>query len=182
MPWILHQKHLSCIPENVKMRTLLLLCFLLFMIPGISQENINIKREGFSLVYPSTWTIDTADPDYDPDALFTLESPDGNCMAMFIIMDMFIENDEMLNAQVKEFKSQLIKKPTSETPFTAWGNLTGKGMVLKGKLMGVFPGTVRIFTWTDKERSMVVIEQHFDDDFIKLREDYKLIESSFKFH
>ncbi len=163
------------------MKSILLLSFLFCTLFAGAQGNTTIKRSAFSLEHPSTWTIDTSDSDYDPDALFTLEAPDNVSMIMFIIMDISIDKDLLLDAQVKEFKSNLIKKPTSETPFSKWGVLNGKGMTIKGKLMGVFPGAIRIFTWNNSERSMVIVQQYYDEDFDNVKKDFSIIESSFKF-
>lgn len=165
---------------NLNMKTILLLCLAIFSLQLNAQKNTTIEGKKYSLVHPSSWSIDKTDPDFDPETLFTLQSPDSSSMIMFIFLDMFIDNDEMLDAQVKEFRSQVIKNPESETAFTSWGRLTGKGMMIKGNLLGILPGTVRIFTWNNGERSMVIIEQYFDEDYDKISKDYKLIESSFK--
>ncbi|MBA2745160.1 MAG: hypothetical protein H0U44_02940 [Flavisolibacter sp.] len=163
------------------MKTLFLICLSFFSFQLSAQQNTQIQRAHFSLTHPASWTIDKTDPDYDPDGLFTLQSPDSTSMVMFILLNVFVENSVMLEAQIKEFKSQLIRETTSETPFTTWGALKGNGIILRGKLMGVLPGAVRIFTWNNKEKSMVIIEQYFDEGFENIKNDYKLIESSFKF-
>lgn len=154
--------------------------FFLLLCTLATAQGTQIKRDSFSVKYPTGWTIDTEDPDYDPDALFSFDSPDGNNMIMFIIMGMTIDPDEMLEQQVTEFQKQLIKKPEI-TPFTQWGNYTGKGKILRGKLMGVLKGFVRIFVYTDNGKAMLVVQQCYDDDFKTLEKDYTLIEQSFRF-
>lgn len=146
----------------------------------LAQEKKTISREAFSLQYPGEWTIDTEDEDYDPDALFSLDSPDGENMIMFIIFDMAVDADELMNEQVKAFSEQLIKKPAVAT-FNTWGKFKGKGTMLSGKLMGVFKGAVRIFVYSEEERTMLVVEQYYDKAIDKLKKDYDLIANTFKF-
>ena len=43
-----------------------------------------LVREKFELEYPSNWKIDAEDKDYDPDHMFSIDSP-GNAFVMFVI-------------------------------------------------------------------------------------------------
>jgi len=160
--------------------TFLLLAFTMMSQLGLAQEKQSIKREAFSLQYPEGWTIDTEDEDYDPDALFSLDSPDEENMVMFIIFDMAVDADELMQEQINAFTAELIKKPTV-TKFDTWGKFKGKGTMLSGKLMGVFKGAVRIFVYSEEERTMLVVEQYYDKAIGKLKKDYDLIANSFKF-
>ncbi|MBP7557961.1 MAG: hypothetical protein KA821_16915 [Chitinophagaceae bacterium] len=157
-----------------------LLPFFLLLCTLASAQGTKIARDSFSISYPAGWTIDKEDPDYDPDALFSFDSPDGNNMIMFIIMNVPIDGQEMLNQQVTEFQKQLIKNPEI-TEFTQWGRYTGQGKILKGKLLGLTKGFVRIFVYTDDDKSMLVVQQCYDDDFVTLKKDYELMEQSFRF-
>jgi hypothetical protein len=153
---------------------------LLFTIIGNAQvQYSDIRRDSFSLKYPSDWKIDTDDEDYDPDNLFSIDSPDDN-MVMFMIFNVSVDRDELLESQVEAFTSQLIKKPEI-TEFSNWGNYEGKGKILKGKLLGVFKGFVKIFVYTDQHKSMIVVEQCFDKNYETLKKSYELISSSFRF-
>ena len=49
-----------------------------------------IERDSFLLKYPADWKIDTQDEDYDPDAFFSLESPDDN-LVMFMIFNVPVD-------------------------------------------------------------------------------------------
>lgn len=157
-----------------------LLPFFLLLCTLASAQGTKIVRDSFSISYPAGWTIDKEDPDYDPDALFSFDSPDGNNMIMFIIMNVPIDAEEMLNQQVTEFQKQLIKNPET-TEFTQWGRYTGKGKMLKGKLLGLQKGFVRIFVYTDDDKAMLMVQQCYDDDFVTLKKDYELMEQSFRF-
>lgn len=146
----------------------------------VHAQNKTIQRDSFSLKYPSNWTIDTADEDYDADALFSLDSPDGDNMIMFMIFDRDIDKKEMMDAQIEAFSSELIKKPEISS-FTDWGKYKGTGKILKGKLLGVFKGFVRIFIWGDGNKTLLVVEQCYDTAYKDLKKDYDLMSSSFSF-
>ena len=138
-----------------------------------------IERDSFLLKYPADWKIDTQDEDYDPDAFFSLESPDDN-LVMFMIFNVPVDKDELLKAQLEAFSSQLIKKPEI-TEFNKWGDFYGMGKILKGKILGVFKGVVRIFVYETPYKTMLVVEQYYDKDHEKLKKDYDLISTSFSF-
>ncbi|MET0394324.1 MAG: hypothetical protein ABW019_14355 [Chitinophagaceae bacterium] len=146
----------------------------------LQAQPVTIKRDSFSLKYPAGWTIDTEDEDYDPDALFSLDSPDDENMIMFMI-GIPMEADDLLKAQVEAFTTDFIKK-AEVTSFDTWGKYKGKGKLLKGKLLGLFNGFVRIFIYTDDYKTMMVVEQCYDKAYQTLEKDYELIRSSFTFH
>jgi hypothetical protein len=156
--------------------------FFLFAATGQlnAQELTTIKRDSFSLKYPSAWTVDTKDEDYDPDALFSLDAPDGDNMIMFMIFNVELDAEELMNEQVKAMSEQVVKNP-QVTSFTQWGNYKGMGKKLSGKLLGVFKGFVRIFVYSDGHKTMLVVEQCYDKAFETLKKDYEVIESSFRF-
>lgn len=147
-----------------------------------AQQHATIQRDGFSLSYPADWKIDTEDEDYDPDALFSIDSPDGENMIMFIIFTAAVDPDDLLEAQVDAFSGELVKNP-GITTFDSWGKYKGKGKLLKGKLLGVFSGFVRIFVYGDEHKTMLVVEQCYDKAYAAgLKKDYDLIAASFSFH
>jgi hypothetical protein len=154
--------------------------FILLLLSASSHAQQTIDRDSFSLQYPAKWTIDTKDEDYDPDALFSLDAPDGENMIMFVIFDMAMDTADLMKEQVKAFTAELIKKPMI-THFDTWGKYKGSGKLLKGKLMGVFKGFVRIFVYTEESRTMIVVEQCYDSAYEKLKPDYELISSTFQF-
>lgn len=140
----------------------LILFFNILFFTGISnsfsQKTLTITRDSFSVKYPDTWTIDKADEDYDPDALFSLDSPKDGGSIMFMIFSLPIDPDEMLNAQAKEMTKGLIKKPTAIKNFSIWGSYSGKGKIIEGKIMGLFKGHIKLFIYTDANKSMLVME------------------------
>ncbi len=147
---------------------------------AIAQETKKIDREKFSLQYPATWAIATEDEDYDPDALFSIDAPDEENFVMFFFFDMEIDADEMIDLQVEAFTAELLKNPTN-TSFTSWGGLKGKGAHLKGEFLGMFPGNIRIFVHATENRSMLVVEQYYDTNADEIRKKLKVISDSFAF-
>jgi hypothetical protein len=159
----------------------LLLSFLLGTGSGRLYAQKMIDRDSFSLKYPDSWEIDTKDEDYDPDALFSLDAPDDNGMVMIIILDMVVDLDDMLKEQDSDIRDRLMKKPTSVTNFSKWGNYTGKGKTYKGKIMGVIEGEVNVFVCHIGEHTFYVMEQLFEEKMEEVRSGIKMISSSFRF-
>jgi hypothetical protein len=144
------------------------------------QTTKTIDRDSFSLKYPEKWAIDKQDPDYDPDALFSVDAPDDQNMIMFFIFNMVIDADEMLAEQVKAMSASVLKNPEI-TDFTDWGKYKGKGKLLKGKFLGVFKGTLRLFFYADDFKSMLVMEYLYDSATEDVKKEMKAIADSFSF-
>ncbi len=159
----------------------LTLALLLFTIAAGAQTMKTIDRDSFSLKYPSTWAIDTKDEDYDPDALFSLDAPAEGATIMFMIFDAVIDVDDMLKAQQEAMTKEVIKKPSSITNFYQWGNYKGKGILIKGKILGVLKGQVKVFIYTDDNKSMLVMEQIYDEDMVVTGAEFEQIAKSFRF-
>lgn len=159
----------------------LTLALLLFTLTAEAQNMKTIDRDSFSLKYPDTWTIDTKDEDYDPDALFSLDAPAEGATIMFMIFDAVIDVDDMLKAQQEAMTKEVIKKPSSITQFNEWGNYKGKGILIKGKILGVLKGQVKVFIYTDDNKSMLVMEQIYDSDMVVTGVEFEQIAKSFKF-
>lgn len=157
------------------------LSFLLLGLNAGAQTLKTIDRDSFSVKYPSTWSIDTKDEDYDPDALFSLDAPAEGATMMFMIFDSVIDTDDMLKAQEEAMTKEVIKKPTSITKFDSWGNYKGKGILIKGKILGVLKGQVKIFIYTDEHKSMLVMEQIYDSDLPVTGKEFEQIAMLFKF-
>lgn len=159
---------------------LLFTILLISGLPFINYAQHKIDREGFSMQCPAGWAIDTADEDYDADALFSIDSPDGENMIMFVIYDMALDTADLMKKHEEGFTAKLLKNP-AVTRFSSWGRYKGSGKILKGKLMGVLKGTVRIFIYTDGKKTMTVIEQYYDKTYEELKQGYELMASSFEF-
>ena len=135
-----------------------------------------IKRQRFELSYPSNWLIDTDDEDYDPDHLFSIESP-GSSFAMFIMDTLELDPEESLQEQIEIF-SNMMGNPDIEN-FTAYGQYKGKGAYLRGKMMGM-SFTIKVFTGYINEQSVIIVHQYPDEDHKMVKDGLKQIEDSFK--
>ena len=74
---------------------------------------------------------------------------------------------------------QILKSP-SETAFDTWGKYEGSGMHLRGKMLGVAAGGVRIFSHSTDELSFIAVEFYHDEDLNNLRPGFELVASTFE--
>jgi hypothetical protein len=117
-------------------------------------------RAKFSFQYPSNWTIDTKDEDYDPDRYLSVESP-GTAYVTFW-MDAKVGGPELhLKSHVEALTGKLMTGATI-TPFDKFGAFTGTGAILHGKVLGLMH-TVKVFS-ARKGEMVFVISQHGDDE------------------
>jgi hypothetical protein len=137
-----------------------------------------IDRPGYSLDYPKSWTVDTEDKDYDPDAYFAIDQSEG-CTIMFFFFDLKGEPEKHVQVQVDAQKKRLMPNPTL-TPFTSWGRYQGKGTTMTGRMKPLGEGTIRIFSHAGKDKTFDVVEFCFDDDLPDAKPGFAMIESSFK--
>jgi len=148
---------------------------------GLYAQTIKtINRDSFSLKYPEKWKIDKEDPDYDPDALFSIDAPDEQTLIMFFVFNTVIDADAMLNEQIKAMSESLLKNPEI-TGFNDWGKYKGKGKILKGKFLGVYKGYIKLFFYADDHKSMLVMEQVYDSATDDVNTELKSIVDSFTF-
>lgn len=136
-----------------------------------------IARPAFALQHPANWKVDTAMKDYSPDHYFVIESP-GSTYTTFILFDMETDPAENIEDEVKA-QAKTIKNAV-RTKFNRWGRYSGRGVELKGRVMGINKGGARIFSHSSKNKSFIVVEQYYDDDFAQAGPGLKLIESSFR--
>ena len=138
-------------------------------------------RERFQLDYPGNWTIDEADEDYDPDHLFSIDSP-GSCTVSVIVFDAAIPAKTSVDGQVEAFVPRIVKQPV-QTPFTRWGAYEGEGVTLAGKILGVLPGNIRIFAHESQREDLTftIVEFCYDEDLPLVRPGFELVERTFVF-
>lgn len=142
------------------------------------QEPVTLERASFSLSYPRNWKIDDKDEDYQPDHMFSIDSP-GDCFVMLTLLDAATDSATTVKDQAELYEDKLIKG-AHRTPFTRWGRYAGAGLELKGKMLGITPGTVRIFSHATASRSFVAIESCYDEDRAMTAPGFELIASSFQ--
>jgi hypothetical protein len=139
-----------------------------------------IVRERFRLEYPGNWTIDVEDEHYDPDHLFSIESP-GSCHVTFIVFDAALAAKDVLKAQLDAFVPKLSRSPV-QAPFARWGAYDGEGVALAGNFLGVQGGSIRIFAHASgrEDLTLTIVEFCYDEDLPLVRPGFELIERSFE--
>jgi hypothetical protein len=134
-----------------------------------------LAREQFQLQYPANWKLNREDKDFDPDHSFNIESP-GSAFIMFHIGKAALEPEETLRDQIAAF-SKLMDRPAS-TRFTRWGNFTGQGVVLHGRVLGI-PTTIKPFVFKQGGLSVIVVQYYPHEDQQAVLPGLQLVERSF---
>ncbi|MEK7269607.1 MAG: hypothetical protein AAB215_01545 [Planctomycetota bacterium] len=135
-----------------------------------------LERKGFRLEYPSNWKIDEKDEDYDPDRMFSIESP-GSAFVMIAMVPVKVDPEEHMKGQIDSFANLMGAKP-SVARFETYGRYKGKGASLKGKVLGV-PVTVKAFACFAEGATALVVQQVPDEDIGLEKDGLDLIEKSF---
>ena len=134
-----------------------------------------LVRERFGLMYPSNWSVDTEDDDYDPDHMFSIESP-GSAFVMFVLGDVETDPKKNIELQIAGF-TRVFGSPTV-TRFGSYGQFTGEGAQLSGALLGI-KTTVRAFSMFKSGVTVMVVQQYPDEDLRYVKDGLALIERSF---
>ena len=136
-----------------------------------------LKRPAFELKYPENWSVDTKDEDYDPDHFFSVEGSEGGSV-MFFFFNVSSDPAKKVESQVTLLRARMMKDAV-RSGFTRWGRYEGCGALLKGRIMGVFKGQVRVFPSSEGSRSLMVVEQALEKDWARVTPGLKMIEDSF---
>ena len=157
--------------------------FILFFFTGhqlFAQDYKIIDRDSFSLHYPSSWKLDTKSKDYEPDSTFTINAPGKLNNVIFFIKYQNINIENALDYMTILTTSTFRIKKTESIEITNWGNLSGKGTVIKGKEMGS-DIIIKLFVYSEMNRALSVMEIYRDGKIDKLKEEFNSIALSFKF-
>ena len=71
-------------------------------------------------------------------------------------------------------------KNSKLTRFSQWGKFTGSGAILRGMIMDTYPGEIKLFSYSNKQISFLIVSQIFDDDKKLDQPGLKVIENSFQ--
>lgn len=142
-------------------------------------EVATLDRPKFSLKYPAAWTIAYSDPDYDPDHLFVINT-NSNSYIRIEIPPEPRETRELLEIILEVMENYAINTH-SRSKLTGWGNINGEGMHLKGKVMKIFPGGIRVFVGQDKGNTLAVVELYYTEELDAVLPGFVLIQESFAF-
>jgi hypothetical protein len=135
-----------------------------------------LDRPAFRLEYPENWTLKPGDQGLD--GMFSIDSP-GQSFVMFVIATGALDPAASVEAHVGQQTAKLMRDAT-RAPFDRWGTYSGVGVLLTGNMLGISPGTIRIFAFRVGERTFTVIESTFDDDRSKVAPGFALVERTFE--
>jgi hypothetical protein len=137
-----------------------------------------IDQANFTFQYPANWTVDTKAKDYNPNKTFTLNSPQQS----YVQFDIYDKPGDLKGVLASEmvYFDGLAVTTLSKSSIDKWGNYSGMGTHLKGKILDSYPGGIRIFTFNTKEHNVIVVEYYFSSELKDVQSDLDLIESSFK--
>lgn len=107
--------------------------------------------------------------------MFSIDSP-GNAFAMFNIGSIEINPEENLQIYIQKFE-KLMSDPVI-VRFERYGRFSGKGVILKGKIMGIRT-TTKLFTFNQKDVTVMITQQCPDEDLKDVQAGLNLIENSF---
>lgn len=144
--------------------------------PADLQKTHTLSNRYFSLKYPGNWTIDTRDPDYDPDTYFDINAP-AQGTVIVQIFDPQVTPQEGVATIVEPMKKLVLKR--TETSFDSWGKQKGHGIQLRGFLFAGI-ARIRVFGLGNDRATVVIIEMRYDEDERNNRRGYDLIAESFK--
>lgn len=148
-----------------------------------ASEVTSINRPGFSLQYPSHWKVATHQGDYNPDRLFTIETPGGSHVVIEIFNAPPGTNLSSLLADVLPALDGPAVETYSYGDFNAWGNFQGKGQHLKGKIMSIIPGGCRVFAALvpGKSQGLLITEFYLSEDLPDAMPGFDLISRTLVF-
>lgn len=145
--------------------------------PAEVARPMSYSGAGFSFRYPGNWKVKAEAEKNEPAHHVNVESP-GSCVAMIFSFDVRIEPATSVRAQVDAFVPKLMASPARST-FGTWGKYSGEGALLRGKLLGLSPGSLRVFSHATEARSFVIVEQCYDEDMKAVKPGFDLVERSF---
>ncbi len=140
-----------------------------------------IDRKTFSMALRAIWKEDTTGANYDPDTFVMFErGTSTNCLFEILIgkKSAGASVDGLLASQ-RDGWLKIVSEP-KVTEFHEWGNYTGKGVEIEGKVQGTFLQQHRIFVFTKGDAVCLVIESAPPKDFFLYSGDFKTIRNSFK--
>lgn len=146
-------------------------------------EMATIDRPGFKLKYPKDWTVAKHQPDYNPDRLFSIETPGSS----HIQIEIFDAKPGMDVTQTMQDVLQALDGPAVETysygDFEEWGHFEGEGKHLKGKIMSIIPGGCRVFVTVipGKNKGLLVTEFYMSEDLPEAHPGFNLISQTLVF-
>ena len=145
------------------------------------EEMANVKspkklvREKFELQYPANWSVGVDEDDYDPDHMFSINSPSATWI-QFGLDDLETDLEDNIQVYVTAF-TKLMASPRI-TRFSRYGRHTGKGAQLNGNILGS-KTTIKAFSYSEGGVTATIVQQYSDEDLKYVKSGLDLIERSF---
>lgn len=138
-----------------------------------------IDRTNFILKYPVAWSEGTSESDYKPESYFTIKSPNKQeTYVQFSISDKAEDAQKLVDSLKADLDGPAITT-LSTSKITEWGNHKGKGVYLKGKILDVAPGGIKIFVFNSENHNVLVLEYYFSSELKNLQADLDYISNNF---
>lgn len=144
---------------------------------GSADQPKSLVRPAFSFNHPSSWTVDEKKDTYDPDHNFFIDASEG-AMIHFLVVEPETNPKEAVATMAAEQEKRM--KGASRSQFTRWGSFEGVGTQLQGKMLSIYPTTVRVFGFNRSGKTFVITEFMPDDEIEQLSAGYRMIQDSFK--
>jgi hypothetical protein len=138
-----------------------------------------IDRTNFTLKYPTAWKEATDDPDYKAENHFTMNGPDKKqSYISFDIVNKTEDSIKLLASTIEGLDGYAINALT-KTKIEEWGTFKGQGMHLKGKILGTYPGGIKVFIFNSEHHNIMVIEYYWAEELKDLQADIDYIQNNF---
>lgn len=146
------------------------------------EEMTRYERADFHFYYPKAWSIASHQDDFDADRRITIDSKDQSHIVIEIIPDGSKMEPERVMAGLLQAYDGPALTVLGRSDFDEWGDVKGSGVHLKGHILGMEPGGVRLFVATVEKRGMVITEYYFSDELADAMPGFDLIMQSLAFH
>jgi hypothetical protein len=136
-------------------------------------KSAEMDRSGYNFMFDSEWKIDSSDADYDLDSYYSLDSKSGNGFITFAFFNAATNPEENVAEQIKAHL-QTSMKNGQVTRFETWGKFKGKGAIISGKILGIYKGEIKVFSYTEKERSFLIVSQIMESGLLLIEKSFLL--------
>lgn len=133
----------------------------------------SINNDTISLQHHADWELDSSADDYEPETRFTINSPYNSYVTIRI--DQYKRTPESLIEDILYRLDGPAITTFSRSNFTQWGKHQGVGRHLKGKIMDMFPGGVRVFVTRPLNNTLIITEFYFSEELEDTAPGYMVI-------
>ncbi len=134
-----------------------------------------IDRKTFSMKIPTSWSEATDDPDYKPETHFTINGPDKkNSTISFEIVDKSQDATKLLASNVQSVDGTSVTA-LQKVKLDTMGAFKGQGMDLKGKILGTYPGGIKVFVFASDHHNIIVTENYWSSEMSDIQPDMDYI-------